>query len=185
MSSVIPLAAGRSPREALSTLRDVRECLIVHDSNRGANWARNRGAELAQGEFLLFSDDDIRWKPRAVDLMRKTLRDYPNAAFCYGSYMMDGQLYCRERFNAKLLRERNYISTMSLIRSSAFPGFDESIRRLQDWDLWLTMLEHGHVGVHCGLVIFETTKHDGISFGPNAMPWEEADMIVRRKHGLA
>lgn len=40
-----------------------------------------------------------------------------------------------------------FIHTTSLLRRNDFPGFDENIKRLQDWDLWLTMLEQGRTGV--------------------------------------
>ena len=42
----------------------------------------------------------------------------------------------------------NYIHTSSLVRRSAFPGFDEDIKRFQDWDVWLTMAEQGKKGIY-------------------------------------
>jgi hypothetical protein len=38
------------------------------------------------------------------------------------------------------LRERNYIDLASLLRARCFPGFDEALRRCQDWDLWLNIV---------------------------------------------
>jgi hypothetical protein len=80
-----------------------------------------------------------------------------------------GKVRCDSPWSARRLRDfkrGNIVSTMSLVRKRDFPGFDESIRRLQDWDVWLTMLSQGKKGVHCGSVIFETiTKQGGITFG--------------------
>jgi len=69
-----------------------------------------------------------------------------------------------------------------LIRSDDFPCFDENIRRLQDWDLWLTMLEKGNIGTYCGKRIFVTYVRNGISFG-NKLSYKVAKNIVLRKHG--
>ena len=52
-----------------------------------------------------------------------------------------------------------YIHTTSLIRKKDFPGFDENIKRLQDWDLWLTMLEQGKRGIWIPKYLF--TVHPG------------------------
>ena len=56
-----------------------------------------------------------------------------------------------------------YIHTTSLIRAEHFPasGWDEHITRLQDWDLWLTILEQGHTGVWIPEVLFRIINTRG------------------------
>jgi hypothetical protein len=98
---------------------------------------------------------------------------------------MEGRIQCNTRFDADLLQQINFISTMSLIRREHFPGFDESIERLQDWDLWLSMLREGHIGAYCEHVVFTTRQGEGITYGGNGPTWEEAVAIVKQKHGLA
>jgi glycosyltransferase involved in cell wall biosynthesis len=158
----------------------------MYDCGNGANWARNKGFNGVNTEFVLFSDDDIEWKPDAIERLHKALDSNPNVSYSYGSYMNDDDLISNKPFSAKDLRWGNYISTMSLIRSSDFPGFDEDINRLQDWDLWLTMLRNGNIGVHCGGGIIFTTKSSsyGISSVFNKLTLEEAAIIVKKKHGL-
>jgi glycosyltransferase involved in cell wall biosynthesis len=165
------------------TYRDF-DIVISYDRERGANWARNRGFKLVQTPFVLFSDDDIEWCPSALHCLKAALDAHPRASYSYGSYIIP-KVGARSnvRFDPTHLRRMNYISTMSLVRTADFPGFDESIKRLQDWDLWLTMLEKGKTGVHCGSYIFQTCDRRGITNG-GQVSWDQANQTVRRKHGL-
>jgi len=189
ISVVIPVRRGGSARTTLvslaaQTMQDFEIIVSWDEELRGANWARNRGAELATGDLLLFSDDDVSWSHDALERLTGALAADQAASWAYGAYEMGGRIQCDLPFDARRLRRGNYISTMSLVKRADFPGFDESVARLQDWDLWLTMTERGHRGVYCGGVIFSTVEKPGITLdGP--VSWEEARMIVARKHGIA
>ena len=61
--------------------------------------------------------------------------------------------------------------------------FDEEIERLQDWDLWLTMLDEGKSGVYCGEIIFDTERKNGISQN-GKIDLETAINIIKAKHLL-
>jgi hypothetical protein len=98
----------------------------------------------------------------------------------------------------------NYIHTTSLIRREQFPGFDSAIKRFQDWDLWLTILERGGRGTFIQDELFqivEISGRRGISqWRPSIMyhiPWKwtgwtpssvekygNAREIILKKHGL-
>lgn len=187
ISIIIPNRETENPYETLKSLRNQimgQEVIVVYDEGKGANWARNRGAELAAGEYLLFSDNDVVWEPEALFHLYHTLKnDKRGASYCYGWYEMEGKAYCKREFSQTLLYKHNYISTMSLIKKDMFPGFDENLQRLQDWDLWLTLLSEGVHGVYSPHKIFTTKKRDGITFG-NGISWELAREIVLMKHGL-
>jgi glycosyltransferase involved in cell wall biosynthesis len=185
ISVVIPVRAGGCPGTTLrslakQTFRDFEIILSPDIANRGACWARNRGAEQAKGDLILFSDDDIDWMPAALELLLNALRKHPEASYSYGSYKCAGRTIGDQRFDPVLLRYRNYISTMSLVRRADHPGWDESLQRLQDWDVWLTMLERGLIGVHCGMTLFTTDKRAGITYG--GIGYEDAYQVVRAKH---
>lgn len=187
ISIIIPNRETENPYETLKSLKNqMKNCeiIIVYDEGKGANWARNRGAELAKGSYLLFSDNDVIWEHDALTNLYYTLiHDKLGASYCYGWYAMDDLEYCRQEFSQGLLYKHNYISTMTMIKKGVFPGFDESLQRLQDWDLWLTLLTKGFHGVYCPHKIFTTKKREGITYG-NGIPWEEARDIVLTKHGL-
>ena len=188
---VIPCRHGTYPTTTLYHLsrqtidQEDFKVIIIDDENKGACWARNKGFTYVDTEFVLFSDDDIEWKTFALQLMRDWLNEIEEASYCYGAYRMNGGIYCNREFDPKALRRNNYISTMSLIRTRDFPGFDESLLRLQDWDLWLTMLESNKIGVYCESIIYETYLNpNGISGCNSVINYKEAEEIVLKKHNL-
>lgn len=184
---VIPCRESENPYITLRSLAkqtlQPAVIVVVYDEGRGANWARNRGFSMVQTPFVLFSDNDIEWQPDALANLYSAMQVDSHASFAYGGYTMDGKAHGFREFSPHALRQNNYISTMSLIWAEDFPGFDESLQRLQDWDLWLTMLERDKVGVYCGHKIFGTRKRPGITHG-GGISWEDARDIVARKHGL-
>ena len=158
--------------------------VIVPDQGKGANWARNKGFEQCDTEFCLFSDDDISWKPNALEVMVETLRHFPRASCAYGRFKLGNNIWSHQMFNPVLLCCANYISTMSLIRSDDFRlcgGFDESLKGYQDWDLWLNLLiNHKKRGAYCNDLIFTTEPREGISTNRTI----EAAKIINDKYKL-
>jgi glycosyltransferase involved in cell wall biosynthesis len=54
--------------------------------NRGPAYARNRGAELASGEILFFTDADVRVHPQTIEIAARTLAADAALAAVIGSY---------------------------------------------------------------------------------------------------
>lgn len=188
LSIIIPIRENGTPEPTLrslaqQTFRDF-EIICSWDHGHGANAARNAGFRRANGSLLLFSDDDITWRPDALARLVSTLEAHPEAAYSYGAYTMGGRVQCGREWDAAALRRQNFVSTMSVIRREAFPGFDESLTRLQDYDLWLTMLAAGHRGVYCGGVVFSTQVRNGITYSPDSLPYPAALALVHQKHNI-
>lgn len=53
-------------------------------SNLGAASARNRGIELAQGEFLGFLDADDLWLPKKLELQMRSFQKHPELDMVFG-----------------------------------------------------------------------------------------------------
>lgn len=169
----------------------------VTQNNQGAPAARNRGAQDAKGEYLLFCDADIVMTPDTLDIMQKTLQQNPQASYAYCSFRWGRKLFKLFPFDADRLRKMPYIITTSLIRREHFPGFDISIKKFQDWDLWLTMLEQGHTGVWIDKVLFKVFTGGVYSswlpgfaykffpFLPVVKKYNNAMAIIKAKHHLA
>jgi len=182
----------------LHTTKSNNTFFIVHQQNHGAPSARNNGWRKSRGGYLLFCDADATLVPQALELMLAELGAHPEASYVYSSFMWGGKLFKLGPFDGAKLQQAPYIHTMSLIRKSDFPasGWDESIKKLQDWDLWLTMLEQGHGGTWIDKVLFKVLPGGTISswlpaaayklfpFLPAVQKYNQAVKIVKTKHGL-
>jgi glycosyltransferase involved in cell wall biosynthesis len=171
---------------------------IIHQKNMGAPSARNAGRKKANGDYLFFCDSDVVLLPQTLETMKKTLDNHPEVSFVYSSFMWGRKLFKLWPYDAEKLKRMPYINTMSLIRTKDFPfsGWDEKLKKLQDWDLWLTMREEGKLGYFIDQVLFQVAPGGEISswlpsffyalfpFLPKVKKYKEAMAIVKKKHGL-
>lgn len=72
-------------RQAVAPYLD-RICYHRHE-NCGAAATRNRGAKLAQGDWLLFLDADDRLLPGALDRFRDAVDGHPDARMIFGHHV--------------------------------------------------------------------------------------------------
>lgn len=174
----------------------------IRQARSGAAAARNRGFEATSGEAVLFCDADAVVRRDAVAKLAAALERDRGAAFAYASFRFGWKLFRLWPWDPERLKRFNFVHTNSLIRRAAFPGFDESLKRFQDWDLWLTVMERGGRGVWVPETLFRISVRKGgiSSWLPSFMyrlPWrrlgfapkrirdyEAAAGIVRRKHHL-
>lgn len=172
--------------------------LFITQANQGAPAARNRGAKEAHGEYLFFCDADAILKPEALETLLSALKQAPAASYAYPSFNWGRKLFKVGEFSPEKLKQAPGIHTMALIKRSDFPAqaWDINIKKLQDWDLWLTMLEQGHVGVWVNKVLFTIAPGGTISswlpsFAYKYLPflnqvkkYKEAVSIIKDKHRL-
>lgn len=184
-------------------LKNFPEVIFFRQKHLGAAVARNKGFSLSRGEFVIFTDDDVVMKPNMLALMYKTLADHPDISYVYSSYRLGWKLIQSLPFSAEKLKKINYIHTTSLIRRNDFPGFDESLKKFQDWDLWLTMLTKNKRGVNLPDVLYKIINpaagHISIwlpkffynlprsilNFTPQSIKtYQAAKDVIYRKHNL-
>lgn len=176
--------------------------LIRFEKNRGAPAARNEGARQTTGEYLLFLDADITLVPDALARMRKILDENADIDFVYPTLYFGWKLFPGRAFDRDALNVCNYIHTSALVRRRVFPGFDESLWKFQDWDLWLTIVAKGGKGYWIPEPLFRVkVRRNGYSHWlpkiAYRIPWQkigwaprevrryrEAEAIIRKKHHI-
>lgn len=161
-----------------------------------------RVRKQAKGAFLLFVDADEILRPHALQHMAEELERHPEAAFAYPAFRFGWKLFRGQPFDVAVLRKGPCIHTTALLRKEAFPGFDETLKKFQDWDLWLTIAERGGKGIWIPDELFSVAeRHQGMSrWLPSfvhRIPWplfgwapreilryRKWEGIVKRKHGI-
>lgn len=170
--------------------------------NRGAAAARNEGARLAVGRSLLFLDADVVLHPDALQKMRQALDTHSDTAFVYSAFRFGWKTFKSHPFSLERLKETPYIHTTALLRRTVFPGFDERLKKFQDWDLWLTIAERGGKGHFLPEELFTVAvRTEGISHWipsvAHRLPWpifgwtprevrnyRYWEGVVKQKHGI-
>lgn len=127
--------------------RTVHMLKTYRQENKGSNPARNKGFDISTGAFVIFLDADVVMKPDMLEKLYRALESNSGAAFAYSSFRFGWKKFRSFPYDESRLKRMNYIHTSALICRYAFPRFDEKIKRFQDWDLWLTMMEKGSRGV--------------------------------------
>jgi len=185
-----------STDQSLEVLKKYQDKItILNQNNQGAAAARNAGAKIAKGQFLIFCDADIIMDPQMLELMLKALENEPKASYTYSAFKFGLKTFRLWEFNSEKLKKMPYIHTTSLIRKEHFGGFDQKLKRFQDWDLWLTMLERGYSGKFIPEILFTVSSGGTMSsWLPKAFyyfPWskkvkqyKEAEKIIKEKHHL-
>jgi len=188
-------------KEVLKNFENKNNIKIITQKNQGSNPARNRGFLDSKGDKIMFLDADGILVNTALQKLKAALNT-SNAAFAYSDFDFGGKKCKAGKFDETKLRENNYIHTSALINRKDFEGFDSKIKRFQDWDLWLTMLESGKKGIYVEETLMKfTIEYKGIStWMPKAfyknpwkhLPWikprvaayQKAKDIVKEKHKL-
>ena len=106
--------------------------------------------------YIIKVDNDIIAQRGMLDVMYKTLEtSNDNEAYTYCPFSFQGYVnlsFPYTPFDADRLRQRNYISSISMIKTKRLIEcglFVTDVRgeRLLDWALWLNLLKRGYIGV--------------------------------------
>jgi len=172
---------------------------VLNQTNSGAPVARNNGFAKSTGEYVIFWDADTIAQPKMLEKMLEVLAKNPNASYVYSQFKFGWKKFGCGKFDAKKLKEFNYIDISSLLRRQDFSGFDKSLKRFMDWDLWLTLLEQNKTGVFLPEVLYKrlvAKKRKGISSwlpsfmyklavkNKKVIEYEKARQIIIKKHDL-
>ena len=151
-------------RERLASLLDERIEIHLNEENLGAGATRNRGIELAQGEFVALTDQDDLWHKDKLEKQVEAMRADPDlllvgthaqAFSIVDGGRMHGAVFAHPADDA-LIREFFFysspmVSSTVLVRNSVLKNHNLRFRTdmgkssCEDYDLWRRIAEHGKV----------------------------------------
>lgn len=129
---------------------------IVHETNAGANAARNTGIRHASGSFLALLDDDDEWVPEKIAKQVPVMSADERIGVVYGRTLiryddLGIQYSTRPSLSGNIHPQQlieNYVGAMStvLIRRAAVidQPFDENLPARHDYDLWIRLSAAWH-----------------------------------------
>lgn len=120
---------------------------IIQQEHAGAPAARNRGLKESTGEYVLFWDADIIGEPHMIETLVTTLEKNPTYSFAYCNFYFGWKKMPGQSFDLSILQSHNYIHSTSLVRKKDAIQWDESLKRFQDWDYFLTLAHQGKQGI--------------------------------------
>lgn len=162
---------------------------MVEIPHGGVQKARNHGFRESKGDIVSFWDCDCVIEPDTCKTWVDAFKESPEIDFVYSGYKFIGEKggIPSEPFDPWTLKCGNYISTMFPMRRHVFPGFDEALESLQDWDMWLTITERGSKGLFIPGYAFSTAFPTPTSIsgkGCTNEAWMARVEAVKSKHKL-
>lgn len=145
---------------------------LIRQENRGLSAARNKGLWNCKSSYVVFLDADDRLLPTALEAGLTYIAGHPNWAFVYGGHRRiseDGRALGPDSFSpingdayltfartnlvgppATVLYRRDCLAVVN--------GFDETLRRCQDHDIYLRMAQRYPIASH-PTIVAEYRKH--------------------------
>lgn len=148
--------------------------------NRGAGAARNVGIRAARGRFIAFLDADDLWLPEFLARQVAFLEAHPERDLVYSDAIISGETALAGRRFMEAAPSEGPVTLVSLLeqrcnvplstvvvrrdRLVAAGLFDETLRRGQDFELWLRLAHRGARLAYQPVVLAERrARVDGLS----------------------
>jgi glycosyltransferase involved in cell wall biosynthesis len=175
-----------------AVLRPYLERIVyVKKENGGVSSARNAGIRVARAPLIALLDGDDAWTPDYLAVQTAFLRKHPQTDIVYSNGVIFGDSPLAGRLSMDLSPSHGEVNFESLVscRCSvmtsvlarkaailAVGGFDESLRRAEDFDLWVRAAHAGmKISYHERAIWRHRDRNSGLS----------ADAAAMREAGLA
>jgi glycosyltransferase involved in cell wall biosynthesis len=186
---VVVVDDGSTDRQTKAVLASLPDSVrVVRQANAGVCAARNRGLAESSTPYVLFLDGDDQLAPNALAAMRKPLDDDPGLGFAYGCMRFFGAWDGEMRFppyDPYKLLYRHIVGLSALVRREVLEqigGFDPSFEQYEDWELWLSALARGWLGLQVDAVTIEYRRHAESKWSADRKRFRSTMRRLRAKH---
>lgn len=174
---------------------DERIKFISYLDAKGANYARNKGAQAASGEYIAFLDDDDEWLPYKLEKQLEKFKENENIGLVSSSveiiYEKDKVKYNsisnKEGDLSKKILYSNCIGSTStvMVKTNIFKkvgGFDENLGALQDYDLWIRICQKAYVGAVEDICVRYYNQIGSAQISGQTEKYEDAYRYINKKY---
>lgn len=129
--------------------KDSRVRIFLLPENNGPGFARNNSIKEARGRYIAFCDSDDRWMPDKLEKQIEFIKKQ-KCCLCFSSYLVCGEddehrgiVIAPSIMTLNNLKHDNKIGCLTAIYDTQPYGkfFMPTIRKRQDWALFLTILK--------------------------------------------
>ena len=165
-------------KERIDSLHE--SCIrYVKQENAGASVARNKGAEIASGDWIAFNDSDDVWRPDKLEEQIKKAAENPEFDLIYSAYSfnsptekIDRVPYIQDECSLQgdiflNLLVMNSVGTPTvMVKKAAFletGGFDVGLECLEDWYFAVRFAKSHKVGFVDKVLVDAYSEYNGVS----------------------